>query len=839
MPVCVSLASMKIHKRSFALEETQMSYQGRNHSRARRAISGLAAITGLLLSGSALAGEDSHGRHHPTAEILWDKFGIPHIYGPDMLTVVRGLGYAEMENHAETILMNVAAARGKSAEYFGPGAFDANCNNYINICNDITVRTENIPNRARAWLLTGGLEQAAIIQAFVEGENEYVENHSKTIDPSFLRVRPLVPTDITAGIQYIVHFHIMPSQDNLPKLITAWQTRGRDAANAVACSFTPGCSTGTAVASNDTPSGSNGWAIAPKISASGNAILMGNPHEPWGNNTPAPGLGLFQLMEANLVIGDPENPKLNASGVVFAGGPFIAIGYSDAIGWTHTNNTIQNTNLYELTLNPDGITYNFGGFPLPLLPRTDTIKIRQPDGSLASQTINIVSSVHGPIIARRVDPEKKDTKLLALRVAGLQQPSLVTQYWRMIQAHNLEEFIAANSALQMPFFNVIYADRDGHILYVFGGRQPVRHGGDWGKYAGILEGSDPSLLWTRTFAWSELPRAIDPPGGFVANSNNPPWTSTFNPPGTSTFPQTLDPAHFPAYISPQFMDLRPQNGANFLQSILQSKGSLTIADILSGKESTHMLLADRVLPDLINAAIHNPNAQAAAQVLTNWDRNADAASIGAVLFEAWYANVFDDLNNNPALARDNTINFYTPHPKFTKGWVASDPLNTPTGLANAADWVPDLIKAALQVFTAYGTLDVAWGDVHRIVLVTHDPTFQQPPTIVANDPQSGADDPFGPVRVIFRFPFPLPLPDGSNHFSAFAAASGDGYVQLVEFTKDGAKAQALLGYGNASRPGSTHVTDQLEFFKEKKLRPTFRTRAEVESNLGFRETCCN
>jgi acyl-homoserine-lactone acylase len=162
----------------------------------------------------------------------------------------------------------------------------------------------------------------------------------------------------------------------------------------------------------------------------------------------------------------------------------------------------------------------------------------------------------------------------------------------MIKAHNLDEFIDANSRLQMPFFNVIYADRDGHILYVFGGQQPMRQGGDRGKYAGILDGSDPSLLWTDTFAWSELPRAIDPPGGFVANGNDPPWTSTF--------PQTAtnDPAEFPAYISPQFMDLRAQNGVGFLLS----KRSLTFADVLSGKESTHMLLADRVLPDLINAA---------------------------------------------------------------------------------------------------------------------------------------------------------------------------------------------------------------------------------------------
>ena len=157
------------------------------------------------------------------------------------------------------------------------------------------------------------------------------------------------------------------------------------------------------------------------------------------------------------------------------GAPFIGIGYSDEIGWTHTNNTIQNTNLYELTLNPDDTSYICGGIAVPLLPaRTDTIKIRQPDGSLVSQNIEIFSSVHGPIVARN------GNKALALRVTGLEQPSVVTQYWRMIKAHNLDEFIDANSRLQMPFFNVIYADRDGHILYVFGGQQPMRQGGDWG-----------------------------------------------------------------------------------------------------------------------------------------------------------------------------------------------------------------------------------------------------------------------------------------------------------------------------------------------------------------------
>jgi acyl-homoserine-lactone acylase len=272
------------------------------------------------------------------------------------------------------------------------------------------------------------------------------------------------------------------------------------------------------------------------------------------------------------------------------------------------------------------------------------------------------------------------------------------------------------------------------------------------------------------------------------------------------------------------MDMRAQHGARFLLS----SQSLTPAQVLSGKESTHLLLAARVLSDIINAANLSGNAiaQQAAAILSAWDGNADATSKGAVLIEAWWATVMDD----PTLAKDNTINFYSPHPAFRVGWMASDPVNTPVGLANAVATIPDLVLAAQQVVAAYGALDVAWGDVHRIVLATHDPTFQTTIPLLlppSNAPQSGADDPFGPLRVIFRFL----APDG-KHFWAY---SGDGYVQLVEFAEAGAIAKALLGYGNASRPGLTHVTDQLSYFEAKTLRPTYRTRAEVEKHTVSRE----
>ncbi len=363
----------------------------------RRALWCVAAVTLSLAMASAGAAESSA---QSGGEILWDTYGIPHIYGPDLLTVVRGYGYAQMENQAETLLTNVAAARGRLAEYFGPG--DGNAN----VQSDTRVRTEGIPDRAAAWLQEGGDFQRAVIEAFVEGANEYAAVHGDTIAPSIRHVLPLQPTDILAGEQETIHFTFMPEQDNVPALVAAWQTGGLAAANAVAASLTP--------------EGSNGWALAPQKSASGNAVLMGNPHLPWGNNQPIPGLGVYQWMEANLVVGDPASPTLNASGVAFPGTPFIGIGYSDRVGWTHTNNTIKNADLYELQLTADG-GYQFGNGVLPLEHRQDTIQIRQPDGSLASQTIDIDASVHGPVIARN------GAKALALRVAGLDAPAMVMQ----------------------------------------------------------------------------------------------------------------------------------------------------------------------------------------------------------------------------------------------------------------------------------------------------------------------------------------------------------------------------------------------------------------------------
>jgi acyl-homoserine-lactone acylase len=141
--------------------------------------------------------------------IRWDEYGVPHIYGPDVVTVAKGLGYAQMENHAETLLTNIAKARGRLAEYFGPGDSNSNLN------SDIQLRTYGIPARAAAWVNQGGSEQLAILQAFCAGISEYAQRHGDTIDPALQKILPVIPADIAMGEQATIWFSFLESMDGI------------------------------------------------------------------------------------------------------------------------------------------------------------------------------------------------------------------------------------------------------------------------------------------------------------------------------------------------------------------------------------------------------------------------------------------------------------------------------------------------------------------------------------------------------------------------------------------------------------------------------------------------
>jgi acyl-homoserine-lactone acylase len=72
----------------------------------------------LLLCIVALLFEAAKAQPAKT-EILWDNWGVPHIYGKTTAGMYYAFGWAQMHNHADLILQLYGEARGRAAEYWG------------------------------------------------------------------------------------------------------------------------------------------------------------------------------------------------------------------------------------------------------------------------------------------------------------------------------------------------------------------------------------------------------------------------------------------------------------------------------------------------------------------------------------------------------------------------------------------------------------------------------------------------------------------------------------------------------------------------------------------------
>ena len=53
------------------------------------------------------------------SEILWDTWGVPHVYGRTVQDVGYGFGWAQAHAHGDAILRLYGLARGRAAEYWG------------------------------------------------------------------------------------------------------------------------------------------------------------------------------------------------------------------------------------------------------------------------------------------------------------------------------------------------------------------------------------------------------------------------------------------------------------------------------------------------------------------------------------------------------------------------------------------------------------------------------------------------------------------------------------------------------------------------------------------------
>ena len=458
--------------------------------------------------------------------------------------------------------------------------------------------------------------------------------------------------------------------------------------------------------------------------------------------------------------------------------------FTDFLGWTQTTNSPDEADLYRLTLKDGG--YVIDGAVKQFEVTNETIKIKGKDGTVREEPLTIRKTVHGPVVAER------NGMTIAVRVAAIDRPRLFEQFWRMGLAHNLDEWQAAMRMQQLPLFNTVYADRDGHIAYVYNSALPAHATGDYRYWAGVVPGDRSDFISSQIVPYDKIPKVIDPPTGWVQNSNDMPWTSVY--------PPVLDSKNFaPGFAAPSGITQRAQRGTRYLSSFTGKK--MTFADLKAGKLSTHMETADDFADDLVGLARKqgSDRAKRAADLLANWNHEAEGTSVGTLLFYKFMTEA------GPAFA--NIGGFAVPTDDRR-------PLDTPRGFKDPARAVAALDKVAGEIETQYGRLNVPWGEVLR---------FRRGDLDV---PGNGAPSALGAIRTVNFGPFVNGKTQGTN---------GDTYFAVIEFSNP-VHAEGLLMYGNWSKKGSPHVEDQMKLASKKEMRPIWRDRKDIEANLEARKT---
>jgi acyl-homoserine-lactone acylase len=403
--------------------------------------------------------------------ILRDAWGVPHVFGRTDPDVAYGLAWAHAEDDFRTIQGSLAAARGRLASVLGR---DGAANDYMVQLLRIREVVDAGYDRDLAP------ETRALCEAYADGINHYAALHP---DQAIASLYPVRGRDLVAGF-----VHKMPLFFGLDGVL-----RGL---------LEPAPSSATPAAGG----GSNTFAVAPGRSADGFTRLAINSHQPWA--------GPVAWYEAHL----HSDAGWDAVGGLFPGAPLILHGHNRDLGWAHTVNRPDLVDVYALEVDPARPNrYRLDGTWRDLEVRTAAIDVKLLGPIHWTFHREVLWSVFGPVV-------RGPRGTFALRIAGYGEVRHIEQWYRMNRARNLAEWLDAMRINALPMFNVGYADREGHILYLYNARLPVRRAGyDW---RGTVPGDTAQTLWTEFLPFERLPRVVDPPSGFVQNCNSTPFRTT-------------------------------------------------------------------------------------------------------------------------------------------------------------------------------------------------------------------------------------------------------------------------------------------------------------------------
>lgn len=682
--------------------------------------------------------------------ITRDDWGIPHIHGKTDADAVFGMMFAQAEDDFDRIEVNYLTQLGWLARSQGAEA----------IWSDLRAQMYFDHQRLQRDYATSPAWLQQLMDAWADGLNYFLATHPGVHPRVIDRFQPWMALAFTEGsIGGDVTFV------SLPKLAAFYgdhsvayagpEPRGRQA-------------------------GSNGIAIAPALTANGKALLLINPHVTF-------------YFRTELQVSSDEG--LDAYGAATWGQFFLYQGFNRHVGWMHTSTGADAIDEFTevIVKQGDGYVYRSGSRLVPVRERKVTIEYRAASGTPEARTFTVFATGNGPVTAKTVD-RWISTRVMDRPVAQLQQN------WLRMQSRDLASFRKVSRFQANSSNNTVFADDRGEIAMLmpqFIPRRDPRF-----DYSVPVDGSDPATTWQGPTPLDALPDIVNPPNGWVVNTNNAPWFGAG--------------AHSPRRADfPEYMDTLGQNqrGAHALQ-LLDGARDFTIAKLTSDAYDSYLPAFASLLPVLLADYDSLPPSSTLKRglagpvaVLRGWDRRWGATSIPTTLAVLWGDSLWK------AMRIDEWSEQMSSYAELAAATASKVRLET---LARAVD----------KLQADFGTWAVPWGAFNRFQRLNDDIVPDScfcADDVAANrqtfdDAKPSIPVPFTSARWGSLASFDAHDWPGTRHYYGFL---GNSFVAVVEFGQPRVRAFAVKVGGQSGHPGSPHFADQAERYSLGNLRQVY------------------
>jgi penicillin amidase len=484
-------------------------------------------------------------------EVIFDGYAVPHVYArdPDDAWFAAGVLHARERLWQMELYRRVTA--GRLSEVLGDGTLPI----------DKRFLTLNLRAAAEAEWHRARPEVKSALEHYAAGVNAAVtalQGRQRPIEMQLLGITPAAWTPVdTLAVGRLLAWRLAENhQSELVRAAVA-EKLGVDAARQLSGRYPPDAPTilGPATDSNGTEAdGGAPVAALPPVPGSETPRTTGYRDEGWpaglewlaptarrGNSNNWVVSGAKTSTTRPILANDPhlqvEFPSvwyemhlvaagLDVIGVTIPGVPFVIIGHNRRIAWGFTNSgaDVQDLALERLDVARKRYMSN-SGWQAAKVTRVE-IPVR---GRSSPEPFDLWETPRGIIFAETgVDWEAPPAWMSpGSGEAPSPQASAYALRWSGVDGDTASSFELLNRAVDWPTFtgaidrfdtpsqNAVYADVDGNIGYALNGRLPVRSAGD-----GTMPVSGAAGLGWTDGPPPQLPRALNPPSGYLTSSNN-------------------------------------------------------------------------------------------------------------------------------------------------------------------------------------------------------------------------------------------------------------------------------------------------------------------------------